>query len=215
MKSPPSSKSKANAIAPVEKQLPAIRPRPPRTRQQSNADIPQPAEGQSGSARQDPPKPSPDVTSQANPALIGPPVGYKKPPVHTQFKKGISGNPKGRVKGGKNIWTILQEEAQAVVSYSENGKPTKASKQTLAIKSAFNKAVKGDLRALQLLMKLFEKYAPAHQAIEAEGSQTQAERQKSDRQVLDMLGLLSVLEPPADEPASAQPAPPSKPPTQH
>lgn len=206
MKSPPPSKSNAKAIAPVEKQLPAIRPRPPRTRQQSNADIPQRAEGQSGSARQDQPKPSPDVTSQAKPASTGPyepPVGYKKPPVHTQFKKGISGNPKGRVKGVKNIWTVLQEEAQAVVSYSENGKPTKASKQTLAIKSAFNKAVKGDLRALQLLMKLFEKYAPAHQAIEAQGSQTQAERHKSDRQVLDMLGLLSVLEPPADGPASA------------
>lgn len=26
------------------------------------------------------------------------PVGYKKPPIHSQFKPGVSGNPKGRPK---------------------------------------------------------------------------------------------------------------------
>jgi hypothetical protein len=27
------------------------------------------------------------------------PVGYRKPPVHSRFKKGQSGNPRGRPKG--------------------------------------------------------------------------------------------------------------------
>jgi hypothetical protein len=88
-------------------------------------------------------------------------VGYGKPPKHTQFKSGQSGNPKGRTKGARNIWTILQDEAQIVVAFSENGKPTKASKTELAIKSAMNKAVKGDLRALQIILKLFETHAPS------------------------------------------------------
>ena len=30
-------------------------------------------------------------------------VGYKKPPVNTQFKKGISGNPSGRSSAKRNL----------------------------------------------------------------------------------------------------------------
>lgn len=37
-------------------------------------------------------------------------IGYKKPPRHTRFRKGQSGNPKGRPKGTQNLKTDLAEE---------------------------------------------------------------------------------------------------------
>src|SRR5438105_4983911 len=36
-------------------------------------------------------------------------VGYGKPPVHTRFPKGVSGNPAGRPKGAKGLNTIVRE----------------------------------------------------------------------------------------------------------
>jgi hypothetical protein len=38
-----------------------------------------------------------------------PSVGYGRPPVHTRFKPGQSGNPRGRRKGQRNVSTVLAE----------------------------------------------------------------------------------------------------------
>lgn len=37
-------------------------------------------------------------------------VGYGKPPVATRFRKGVSGNPRGRPKGARNRRPALNEE---------------------------------------------------------------------------------------------------------
>ena len=36
-------------------------------------------------------------------------VGYGRPPVHTRFKPGRSGNPKGRPHNSRNLRTIIQD----------------------------------------------------------------------------------------------------------
>src|SRR5258708_20178379 len=36
-------------------------------------------------------------------------VGYGRPPVHSRFKPGKSGNPKGRAKQSRNMRTIVQQ----------------------------------------------------------------------------------------------------------
>ncbi len=81
-------------------------------------------------------------------------VGYKKPPKHTQFKPGQSGNPKGRPKGTKNLATDLSEELSEKIVVTEGGKQLEISKQRAMIKSLLAKALRGDTRAATVLLKL-------------------------------------------------------------
>jgi Family of unknown function (DUF5681) len=52
-------------------------------------------------------------------------VGNKKPPLHTRFKPGQSGNPRGRPKGHKSFSLTLLDEFNKSVSATINGKPSK------------------------------------------------------------------------------------------
>ena len=81
-------------------------------------------------------------------------VGYRKPPKHSQFKKGQSGNPKGRPKGSKNLRTDLQEELQEKVMVTERGRQRAVSKQRAMVKTIMSKALGGDARTLAILSDL-------------------------------------------------------------
>lgn len=80
-------------------------------------------------------------------------VGYGRPPTHTQFKPGQSGNPNGRPKGAKNTKTILAEELDSRITLSEGNKKITLTKREAMVKSSVNKAIKGDHRAFNLLYK--------------------------------------------------------------
>lgn len=81
-------------------------------------------------------------------------VGYGRPPAANQFKAGQSGNPKGRPKGSRNMITLLREELEAKVLVTENGVQKRMSKGQVAVRQQMDKAVKGDSRAFQTIMKL-------------------------------------------------------------
>ncbi len=80
-------------------------------------------------------------------------VGYKKPPQNGRFRKGQSGNPRGRAKGRKNYRTEFLEELAEKVAVTENGRQRKLSKQTLFIKRMVADAIKGDARARDQLLQ--------------------------------------------------------------
>ena len=79
-------------------------------------------------------------------------MGYGKPPQHTRFKKGESGNPSGRPKGSKNLTTLLEKELKQRVVVTENGRRRSITKQEAMVKHLVNKAVSGDRPLMQLLL---------------------------------------------------------------
>jgi hypothetical protein len=87
-------------------------------------------------------------------------TGYAKPPKHGQFKKGRSGNPKGRAKGAKNLKTALEHELNTKVTLKEGGKIKTVSKTVALVKSTINKALGGDIRAAQLVTTLIKDLLP-------------------------------------------------------
>ena len=99
-------------------------------------------------------------------------VGYGQPPKHAQFKKGQTGNPKGRPKGTKNLKTDLQEELEEKIVITEGGAGKKISKQRALIKSMMAKAVNGDARAQTLLFNMILKLMLTEAADASEGELT-------------------------------------------
>jgi hypothetical protein len=81
-------------------------------------------------------------------------VGYRKPPRHTQFRKGVSGNPKGRPKSSENLATVLARALQEIVVVTANGKRRRMTKLDLAVKQLVDKATAGDMPALRQLTAL-------------------------------------------------------------
>jgi hypothetical protein len=81
-------------------------------------------------------------------------VGYKRPPKRSQWSKGKSGNPQGRVKGIRNLKTEFSEELGEKLGIKEQGVLKKITKQRAVIKSLTAKAVQGDTRAISIFINM-------------------------------------------------------------
>jgi hypothetical protein len=82
-------------------------------------------------------------------------VGYGKPPKHSRFKAGVSGNPRGRPKRkAETIGKIITDVLSAAAEYLEGGRPRKTTRQELAIRALAMDALSGDVRAAEMLLKL-------------------------------------------------------------
>ncbi|WP_243288759.1 DUF5681 domain-containing protein [Geothrix terrae] len=103
-------------------------------------------------------------------------VGYRRPPIATRFKKGQSGNPKGRPKGSVNLDTTLERELNQRVTVKEHGQTRTITKFEACIKQLVNKAASGDAKAIQFLISLLNLSAGGTGADQALALSTEADQ---------------------------------------
>ena len=80
-------------------------------------------------------------------------MGYKKPPAHTRFKKGQSGNPRGRPRQDLTAAEMFAEEFQSNISIMENGRRIRINKLRLVFKRVINQAIAGNTRPLVSILQ--------------------------------------------------------------
>ncbi len=81
-------------------------------------------------------------------------VGYGKPPRHTRFRPGRSGNPAGRPKGPQTRPADLRAELAEVVTLGEGADARSVSKQRAILRRLTDRALEGDARATALVLDL-------------------------------------------------------------
>lgn len=93
-------------------------------------------------------------------------VGYGKPPKHTQFQKGQSGNPRGRQKGSTSLRATLEKLLRQRVPVKQDGQMRFMSQLEVLLSQLCREAMLGKPRAMEQVLRLI-KDLEAHQQVEA------------------------------------------------
>ncbi len=108
-------------------------------------------------------------------------VGYGKPPHHTRFVKGQSGNPRGRPPGAKNMKTLLTKALNELVMVTDHDGRRKVSKREAIVTQLVNRSAKADFKAIQILLGLIRDIESETDPHPSERSLTEADRQIIER----------------------------------
>ena len=112
-------------------------------------------------------------------------VGYRKPPAHSQFKPGESGNPKGRKKDAKGMKTLAKQMLTERISVHTAGGTKKMTRMDALLHKMVELGMKGNPRMLLGLIQLYEKSVSENLPSEAE--QSSLPLTQTDEAILEMM----------------------------
>lgn len=118
-----------------------------------------------------------------------PAVGYGRPPIHSQFKKGHSGNPRGRPKRTRDVESIVNEVLGQKIWVTLDGRRKRVTVHLALLLRLREQGLKGDLRSTRLLLELGRSSAAGGQDKAAACNLSQ-----EDLAILADAGLLSINE---------------------
>jgi Family of unknown function (DUF5681) len=99
-------------------------------------------------------------------------IGYRRPPVATRFKPGHSGNLGGRPKGARSARSMARATLEQRIVVSRSGVRKRMSVREIAFQCLAEKAMAGDLKALNFLLALED----AQQSLEGDATPASAEK---------------------------------------
>ena len=112
-------------------------------------------------------------------------VGRGKPPRHSQFQKGQSGNPRGRPRTTKSFNEILAKVAYQPVPITIKGKRKLVPALEAILMQAVRRAASSDWRSLSLLLKHLS---------HIEGSSPLAGDPLSERKLLSLEAIRALID---------------------
>jgi len=80
-------------------------------------------------------------------------IGYRKPPRHSQFKPGTSGNRVGRPRRSRNIDTLFEQQLDRIVAVTRDGRKVRVSVREVIVMNIVKAAANGDARARELVLR--------------------------------------------------------------
>src|SRR3954447_5945080 len=83
-------------------------------------------------------------------------VGFCRPPVHSRFKPGQSGNPSGRVKGSKNLKTLFHQILNEQIPLRDGAQSKTVTKAEALMRRLIIGGLNGDSRSLTTLIRIAE-----------------------------------------------------------
>jgi len=98
-------------------------------------------------------------------------VGYGKPPAHSRFKKGQSGNRNGRPKKSKSFVALVADALEERVFVQEGGRRRSMTKREALAKQFANKGAIRDLKAAKILLELLAQIDNHNIALQLEAQQ--------------------------------------------
>src|SRR5215475_5541108 len=99
--------------------------------------------------------------SGAQPAYV---VGYGRPPVHTRFKPGQSGNKRGRPKRQRNVRTVVEETLNQRIKIRDGNGSRSLTKLDGVVLTVINGALKGDPKTLTAFISLLRSLGMINEA---------------------------------------------------
>lgn len=112
-------------------------------------------------------------------------VGYGKPPLHTRFRKGQSGNPLGRPRRKTDLASLLMRALDRPSVSEGRGAGTQ---REAIIAALVEKSAAGDLRATKLIFELMRQVGPAAAPSSSAGSPDDDPRQILLRKLARLAG---------------------------
>ena len=100
-------------------------------------------------------------------------VGYKKPPRHSRFQPGRSGNPRGKQKGVRNFGTDVKRTLEVPVRLNDQGRARRVSTQEAALLRLREMALNGDPRSIVQILELAKIFNNST-AVESVGDEARA-----------------------------------------